>query len=173
MCTIDKDIVFSFTKNTWIGNSSASCHITNNDTGLFDVIDINKSIKGSSDVMPAMKKFKLWVNVWQDNRTESVHTLFLVKFCPKAGGNLLSLMCELLQRKTIWSNHQNNIVVNSTEGVIILDHWIKTCDGWEARVSSTNQWWESPISYCPLQENCQWPTCWVQTSFQIYWPCPC
>ena len=32
ICTIDSDI-FLLTKYTWIGDSGASCHITNNDTG--------------------------------------------------------------------------------------------------------------------------------------------
>ena len=59
MCTIDSDTFFSFTKNTWIGDSGASCHITNNDTGLYDITDINKSIQGSSSIMPVMKKGKL------------------------------------------------------------------------------------------------------------------
>ena len=29
MCTIDGDNFYLFTKNTWIGDSSALCHITN------------------------------------------------------------------------------------------------------------------------------------------------
>ena len=30
-----------FTKNTWIRDLGASCHITNNDTGFYDITDIN------------------------------------------------------------------------------------------------------------------------------------
>ena len=56
MCTINGDTSLSFTKNMWIGDSSASCHIMNNDTTSFDIIDINESIKGSSHIMPATKK---------------------------------------------------------------------------------------------------------------------
>ena len=39
---INGDTLYSFTKNTWIGNSGASCLITNNNTHLYDVIKICK-----------------------------------------------------------------------------------------------------------------------------------
>ena len=63
MCTINVDSFYSFTKNTWNGDSGASCHITNNDTNMFDVTDINESIQGSSSIMPTTKKGKLCINV--------------------------------------------------------------------------------------------------------------
>ena len=121
ICTIDGDTFFSFMKNTWIGDSGASCHITNNDTGLYDVMDINESIQGSSGIMPATKKGKLQVKVRQVNGTEQVHTLWPAKFCPNAGANLFSLTCKLLQGNKIASDHENNIVVNTPKGDIILD----------------------------------------------------
>ena len=100
---------------------------------LFNVIDINETIQGSSRNMPAMKKGKLCINILQVNGTEWVHTLWPMKFCPKAVANLLSLMCELSQKKKISSDYQNNIVVKSTDGDIILDCQIKTCNGLVAR----------------------------------------
>ena len=112
---------FSFTKNTWIGDLGASCHITNDDTGLYNINDINELIQGSSSIMPATKKSKLQVKVRQVNRAEQVHTLWPVKFCPKAGANLLSLMCELLQGNKISTDHLNNIVITTPSGNIILD----------------------------------------------------
>ena len=42
-------------------------------------------------------------------------------------------MCELLQENSIASDHQNNIVVNTSNDNIILDYHIKTHD-WVARV---------------------------------------
>ena len=54
---------FSFTKNTWMGDSGALCHITNDDTGLLDIIDINELIQRGSVIMPAMKKGELYVNI--------------------------------------------------------------------------------------------------------------
>ena len=97
----------------------------NNDIGFFDVIDINEPSQGSSGIMPAMKKGKLCVNVHQVDGSDQVHTLWPMRFCPKAGANLFSLMCKLLQGKMMSSNHCNNIVIDSMEGKIILDCWIK------------------------------------------------
>ena len=51
----------SFAENMWIGNSGASCHITNNDTSLYVVIEINKVVQGSVGNMFTTKKGKLWV----------------------------------------------------------------------------------------------------------------
>ena len=59
MCTIDSDTFYLFTKNTWIRDSGASGHITSNDTGLYDIINIDESIQGSFSIMPATKKCKL------------------------------------------------------------------------------------------------------------------
>ena len=61
-CTICSDMFYSFTKNTWIRDSRASWHITNDYTSMYDITDINESIQGSSSIMPPMKKGKLHVN---------------------------------------------------------------------------------------------------------------
>ena len=52
----------------------------------------------------------------------------------RASVNLFSLTSELLQGHRISSDHCNNIVVNTTCGNTILDHHIKTHDGWVTRV---------------------------------------
>ena len=121
MCNIDGDTFFLFTKNTWIGDSGALCHIMNNDTGLFEIINISKLIQRSSGIMPAMKKGKLYVNVQQVNGTEWFHMLWPMKFCPKAGANLFSVTCKFLQGKTTLIVHQNNIMIKSMDGNVILD----------------------------------------------------
>ena len=71
------------------------CCITNDDTGLYDISNIDESIQGSSGTMPATKKGKLQVKVQQVDGPEQVHTLWSVKFCPKVGANLFYPMCEL------------------------------------------------------------------------------
>ena len=83
--------------------------------------------------MSATKRGNLLVKVRQVNITEQVNTLWSVKFCPKVGVNLLSLKCKLLQGNKISSDH--NIVGNTLTSDIILDHQIKTCDGWVAGVN--------------------------------------
>ena len=127
-------------KITWIKDSGASCHVTNNDSVLYDVTEIIDSIQGSSSILPATKKGKLWVKVRQVNGTEHVHTIWPVKFCPKAGVNLFYLLWELLQGSKISSDHQNNIVVNTATGNIILDCQIKIHDCW---VTGAHFLWDS------------------------------
>ena len=73
LCMIDGDTIFSFMKNTSIGDFGASCHITNNNTCMFNVININEWIQCSSSIMLAMKKGKL--HVWQVIVTEQANTL--------------------------------------------------------------------------------------------------
>ena len=48
MFTIDGETFFKFIKNIWIGDLGASYHIPNDDSGLFDVTNINELIHGSS-----------------------------------------------------------------------------------------------------------------------------
>ena len=62
LCTIDGEIFHSFTKNMWFGNSGASCHITNDDKGHYDVTKINQLVPGSLGNMSAMKKGKLFMS---------------------------------------------------------------------------------------------------------------
>ena len=47
MCTVDGELIFIFTKNMWISDLETSCHITNNISGLCDIIDINELVQGS------------------------------------------------------------------------------------------------------------------------------
>ena len=117
MCTIGGDALYSFMRNTWIGDSSASCHITNDNTTCMMSPTSMSCFKES-----LMKKGKLHVKVCQVNRTQLVHTLWPMKFCPKAGANMFSLTYKLLQGNMISSDHHKNIVVNTTCGDIILDY---------------------------------------------------
>ena len=48
ICTIDGNTFFLFTKHTGIGDSGASCHITNGDTGLYDVMILTNRSKVAS-----------------------------------------------------------------------------------------------------------------------------
>ena len=84
MCTIDEE-TFLVTKNTWIGYLGTTYHITNNDTGLYDVTNINQLVQGSSSSMLTAKKGKLLIKECQvDGRKKSpIH---------KAGTNLFLLM---------------------------------------------------------------------------------
>ena len=56
LCTIDGDTFYLFTKNTWIGDSRAWCHIANHNISLFNVIDINELIQESPGTCLQQKK---------------------------------------------------------------------------------------------------------------------
>ena len=69
-------------KNMLLINSITLCHITNDDTGLFDINEINKQVQGSAGNMSTNKKGKVHVNICQVEGTQWVHTIWPVKFCP-------------------------------------------------------------------------------------------
>ena len=148
--------IFFIHKNMWIGDSHASTSWIMRPVYLMS----STSISGFKKAWGTCQLQKKQASHWplQVDGTGWVHTLWLMKFCPKAGANLFSLTCKPLQGKEISSDHQNNIVVNSMNGDNILDHQIKTHDDW---IFLRNKWWEGSISYCPLQEKYQWPQCWT------------
>ena len=63
LCTIGRETFHSFTKNTWISVFGTLCHITNKDTGLYNLTKINKMVEGSSSTMSTTKKENLYVKV--------------------------------------------------------------------------------------------------------------
>ena len=56
LCIINGVTFYLFTKNIWIEDSRAPCHITKDDISLFDIIEFNESIQVSSGSMPVTKK---------------------------------------------------------------------------------------------------------------------
>ena len=107
-----------------------------NDTHLFDVININKSIQGCSGIMPAMKNASC-MSTYDKSMGLSGFTLYgSWSFTTWQMQTCFSLMCKLLQGKPILSDCRNNIMVKSIagDGNIILDCWIKPDDSWVARV---------------------------------------
>ena len=76
LCTIDGEIFHMFAANTWIGDSSASFHISNNDTSLFNATKIHELVQVRLGTMHAAKKGKLYVSVHQINGAKQMHTLW-------------------------------------------------------------------------------------------------
>ena len=75
LCTIDGETFHPFTKRTCIGNSGASCHVTNDDTCLYDVTNINKLEQGSLGDMSSIKKYKVQMKVCQIDSSKRLHVL--------------------------------------------------------------------------------------------------
>ena len=71
-CVIDGVQYASFTNKTWIGDSGASCHLDNDDSGMYDVEDINDIIgmpDGKSTVRATKKGRKQFVIEQLDGTT--------------------------------------------------------------------------------------------------------
>ncbi len=65
MCNIDGQSFYPFNSRTWIGDSGASCFITNDPTDIYDAEPINESIDAANGLMKATIKGKKDVMVEQ------------------------------------------------------------------------------------------------------------
>ena len=115
---IDGESFYIFTKNTWMGNCSTLCHITNN-VGLHFVTNIDELVQGSAGSISFKKKSKLCMKVRQVDEGKKLHILFSVKYCASVHANLFLLTCELLQENKICRNNKNNNVIKTANGKII------------------------------------------------------
>ena len=93
MCAINKQSFYMFTKHTWIDNLSTLNHITNDDTGMYDVTNIDELEQGRSGTISVRKKEKLCTIVRQLDGSKRLNTLWPVKYSLKVGASLLLLMC--------------------------------------------------------------------------------
>jgi hypothetical protein len=61
----------SFTDNTWIGDTGSSCHIVNDDTGLYDITPISEVVGGiGGQSIRATKMGRLNVVIKQADGTQ-------------------------------------------------------------------------------------------------------
>ena len=98
-CKFKGETFHSFIKNLWIGNSGPSCNMANNDTGLYDITNINKLVQRSSGNMSAMRKGKLCMIVCQVNGSKKLYVLWSVKHFTKADANHILSNIQTLSRK--------------------------------------------------------------------------
>ena len=63
-------------------------HIANNDTGIYDVTNIDKLVQGSSGNMSTAKMGELHVKVRQVSDKKRLHIILPVKHCAKACADL-------------------------------------------------------------------------------------
>eukprot|EP00984_Skeletonema_dohrnii_P022875 scaffold11976_cov67-Skeletonema_dohrnii-CCMP3373.AAC.1 len=141
-CTIDGQVYPSFTKKTWFGDTGASCHITNDDSGMYEVESIDEPIAGiGRDCIRATKKGKKLCQIEHSDGTIVEKVLSPCKFAAEASDNLLSITAELSNGADLSKDVNNNIMLTYSNGQdIIFDRRLKTKDGWVAGVDvSTNQ----------------------------------
>ena len=84
-----------FTSDTWIGDTRATSHMTNNDKGLINVQVINESIKmGNGKHMTPTKKGTLPCTIKQANGKD-VQGSLEVKVIPEIWCNLFSITAAM------------------------------------------------------------------------------
>ena len=85
-----------FSSDTWIGDSGASCHMTNQSDGMFEIRDIDEDITiGNGKPMKATKVGKLKVEMVQKNGSTQQFTMVGVKFVPDLYCKLFSVTAAL------------------------------------------------------------------------------
>ena len=85
-----------FNENTWIGDSGASCHMTNDDSGMFDSRTIDEEItSGSGKPMTATKIGSIRVKSIQCDGMMRVFTMTNVKYVPELCCKLFSLTAAI------------------------------------------------------------------------------
>ena len=78
-------------ENTWLCDSSATCHLTDDSTGVYDIIKINETaIIGDGNGLRIIKKGKLNMKVGQNHGSPGDLTLD-VKVAPEVAHQLLYL----------------------------------------------------------------------------------
>ena len=83
---------YRFGKNTWLGDSAASTHMGNDDSGMFDVEVISSSIKiGDGKTLTATKIGKKRLTVVQEDGTTTDIILEDYKYVPDLWVNLFSI----------------------------------------------------------------------------------
>ena len=115
--------------NIWLGDSGASCHMTNDDAGMFECRQYQSMIQignGKSILSPKIGNQKLLV-VQKDGTTVQV-VLHDVKFVPDLCINLLSITKALSHNWNL-SNKGLDIMLSQYDTCIRFDHHMETQSG--------------------------------------------
>jgi hypothetical protein len=116
-------------RNLWLADSGASCHMTFDETGMFDCRDIRSQIKiGNSQTMTAIKIGKKRVHVVNQDGSVMEFVLEECKLIPDLWVNLFSLTKSMSKGWQI-SNKGLNFVLSEDKYSIMFDHVIKTANG--------------------------------------------
>ena len=132
--SMEVSIISQRLNNIWLGDSGASCHMTNDDAGMFDCRKYQSMItigNGKSVLSPKIGKQKLLV-IQKDGRTVQI-VLHDVMFVPDLRINLFSITKALSQKWKL-SNKGLDIVLSKYHTRIQFDHHIKTQSGFVSGV---------------------------------------
>jgi hypothetical protein len=125
----------AFTHTTTVGDSGASCHLCTNNTGMYDVEEIQERIGGiEGTAIFATLKGKLGCTVKQADGTTTPIVLD-VKYCKNAAQQLFSITYEMNRGAVLGQNERKDITLTYPDGkVLAFDRRERTRDGWVAGV---------------------------------------
>ena len=96
-------------KDTWIADSGATSHMTNNGDGMYDIEEYNSSVKvGNGKNISITHKGKLDVLIMQKDGKQYFSTLTNVKLIPELGHSLFSIQALLMKGWMTSSEKANN-----------------------------------------------------------------
>ena len=125
----------SLFKNIWLGDTGASCHMTNDDAGMFDCRQHQSMIKiGNGKSLLSTKIGKKNVLVVQKDGTSVRIVLPNVKFVPELYINLFSITKALSHQWQI-SNKGIDIILSKSDIHIQFDHHMRTQNGFISGVT--------------------------------------
>ena len=137
---VEKGVAPQLTKfdHVYIGDSGASCHMTNSDEGMFDFKEIHeKIVVGNGQFIIAQKLGKKRGTVQLADGATMDIVLHNVKFVPKlAPYNLFSITQAIANGWNI-GNKGKMIYLKKEESVLQFDVVIKTKTGWVSGVQIT------------------------------------
>ena len=114
-CMIDGFQHPSFTENTMHGDTASSCHLTNDDSGMFDVVIICAKVRGIGGSVIATKKGKKRYRYICEDGSSVEIVLDPMKFS-KDGTSLFAITSELSKGAKISNNVQNDQILTYPDG---------------------------------------------------------
>jgi len=120
----------NFTENTWIADSSTTCHVTNDESGLYEVTEVRERVRlGDGQKVTSTKKGKLEVVVPTTmNKKGTTITLENVQFIPKFPVMLFSLLVVLKNSAEIKSADRKLTISKSVTGCAGIKFTFTACD---------------------------------------------
>ena len=140
--TVSDEIVFGakevdFSGNTWIGDSGASCHMTNDDTGMFGTTEIDEIITiGNGKPMRAKKVGSVKFELVQKDGSKRQFVMSNVKFVPELTCKLFSITAALDKSFQI-KNKGRIIILQKGNFEISFDRVFETKTGFITGVNLT------------------------------------
>ncbi|MGL4341755.1 MAG: reverse transcriptase domain-containing protein, partial [Lactococcus lactis] len=134
-CNVDK----VSSKNLWLGDSGASCHMCNNDEGMFNCRFVKSYIKiGNGKSLVSTKVGSKRVTVIQENGNTTDVVIEDVKYVPGLWVNLFSIT-KAISKEWSLSNKGTKILLSKGDVELAFDKIMKTENGMVVGIEMVTQ----------------------------------